>query len=151
MHMVYEFDSEIKMLEGKMKWKVIYFPYPVSEVFHTNGKVSIQISVDGHEFDHTLLPSKNGHYFVYNEFIRRAVHKELGDKLHVILKKSEEKRNVILPDYISKTIEDHHILEAFLIQPDYIKREQINYIEMAKKEETKNNRIIALINRLKDN
>ncbi|AIQ18592.1 hypothetical protein H70357_19220 [Paenibacillus sp. FSL H7-0357] len=148
--MVYEFDSEIKMLEGKMKWKVVYFPYSVREVFDTNGKVSVQITVDGHEFDHTLLPSKNGHYFVYNEFIRRAVHKELGDKIHVTLKKCEEIRNIVLPDYISKSLEDHHILNTFLTQPDYIKREQINYIEIAKKEETKNNRVLALINKLQD-
>lgn len=148
--MVYEFDSEIKMLEGKMKWKVVYFPYSVKEIFSTNGKVPVQIIVDGHEFDHTLLPSKNGHYLVYNEFIRRAVHKELGDTLHVILKKSEANRNIAVPDYISKELEDRHILDKFLIQPDYIKREQINYIELAKKEETKNNRILALINKLKD-
>ncbi|MEK4058514.1 MULTISPECIES: DUF1905 domain-containing protein [Paenibacillus] len=148
--MDYEFESEIKMLEGKMKWKVVYFPYSAREVFNTNGKVSVQITVDGHEFDHTLLPSKNGHYFVYNEFIRRAVHKELGDKLHVVLKKCEENRNIVLPDYISKSLEDHHILNTFLTQPDYIKREQINYIEIAKKEETKTNRVIALINKLQD-
>ncbi|RUT40462.1 DUF1905 domain-containing protein [Paenibacillus anaericanus] len=148
--MVYEFDSEIKMLEGKMKWKVVYFPYSVREIFNTNGKVSIQILVDGHEFDHTLLPSKNGHYFVYNEFIRRAVQKELGDTLHVTLKKCEENRIITVPDYITKILEEHHILNTFLKQPDYIKREQINHIELAKKEETKNNRILALINKLKD-
>ncbi|WP_040949015.1 YdeI/OmpD-associated family protein [Gorillibacterium massiliense] len=148
--MVYEFDSEIKMLEGKMKWKVVYFPYSVRETFNTNGKVSVQITVDGHEFEHTLLPSKNGHYFVYNEFIRRDVHKELGDKLHVILKKCEENRTIVLPDYISKNLAEQHILDTFLNQPDYMKREQINYIEIAKKEETKSNRILALINKLKD-
>ncbi|MEK4508253.1 YdeI/OmpD-associated family protein [Paenibacillus sp. FSL K6-2524] len=148
--MVYEFDSEIKMLEGKMKWKVVYFPYSVREIFNTNGKVSIQILVDGHEFDHTLLPSKNGHYFVYNEFIRRAVQKELGDTLHVTLKKCEENRIIVVPDYITKILEEHHILNTFSKQPDYIKREQINHIELAKKEETKNNRILALISKLKD-
>lgn len=149
--MVYEFDSEIKLLEGKIKWKVVYFPYSVSELFHTNGKVSIQIIVDGHEFDHTLLPSKNGHYFVYNEFIRRAVHKELGDKLNVILKKSDGVRHVVLPDYIKETLGENQILNTFLDQPDYLKREQINYIEIAKKEETKNNRVLALVQKLKNN
>lgn len=148
--MVYEFDSEIKMLEGKMKWKVVYFPYSASEAFGTNGKVPVQISVDGHEFDHTLLPSKNGHYLVYNEFIRRAVHKELGDNLHVMLKKCEEERNVVVPEYIASLLEGHQVLGIFLNQPDYIKREQINHIELAKKEETKNNRILALTNKLKE-
>ncbi|GGH35927.1 YdeI/OmpD-associated family protein [Paenibacillus segetis] len=148
--MVYEFDSEIKLLEGKMKWKVVYFPYSVREIFNTNGKVPIQIFVDGHEFDHKLLPSKNGHYFVYNEFMRRAVHKELGDSLHVILKKCEDNRKIVVPDYITISLEEHNILNTFLEQPDYIKREQINYIELAKKEDTKNKRILSLINKLKD-
>lgn len=147
--MVYEFDSEIKMLEGKIKWKVVYFPYSASEIFNTNGRVSVQINVDGHEFEHTLLPSKQGHYFVYNEFIRRAVTKELGDIIHVKLKKGEEDRKIVVPDYITKILEDHGMLITFLEQPDYIKREQINYIELAKKEETKNNRLLALMERLK--
>ena len=148
-HMVYEFDSEIKILEGKMKWKVVYFPYSVQETFNTNGKMPVQIFVDGHEFEHTLLPSRNGQYIVYNEFIRRAVQKEHGEKLHVIVKKCETKRTVDLPDYITKHLEDHNVLNTFLTQPDYMKREQINYIELAKKEETKNNRIFVLINKLK--
>ncbi|MNO15557.1 hypothetical protein D3C76_52230 [compost metagenome] len=45
---------------------------------------------------------------------------------------------------------EHHVLNTFLEQPDYIKREQINYIELAKKEETKNRRILTLIDKLKD-
>ncbi|MBY0009655.1 YdeI/OmpD-associated family protein [Paenibacillus typhae] len=149
--MFYEFDSEIKRLEGKMKWKVVYFPYSVPELFHTNGKVTIQVTVDGHEFDQTLLPSKNGHYFVYNEFMRRAVQKELGDTLHVILEKCDRKHEIILPDYLTRKLEDHQLLDTFLVQPDYIKREQINHIELAKKEETKNKRIQALMDRLKVN
>lgn len=148
--MVYEFDSEIKLLEGKMKWKVIYFPYSVSEIFNTNGKVPVQISVDGHEFEQTLLPSKNGHYFVYNEFIRRAVHKELGDKLHIILTKCELDRKVVVPEYLTQNLEEHNMLNTFLEQPDYIKREQLNYIELAKKDETKINRIGTLISKLKE-
>lgn len=148
--MNFEFDSEIKMLEGKMKWKVIYFPYSVQELFNTSGKVPVQITVDGHEFEHTLLPSKNGHYLVYNEFIRREVRKELGDQLHVILTKCEEKRGVTVPDNILQTLEDHQLLDQFLGQPDYIKREQLNHIELAKKDETKNNRILALMKKLKE-
>jgi hypothetical protein len=146
--MVYEFDSEIRMLEGKMKWKVVYFPQPAVESFGTNGKVPIHITVDGHTFEHTLLPSKNGHYFVYNEMIRRAVGKELGDSVHVVLKENKEFRQVVLPAYIEEGLESRQVLEAFLKQPDYLKREQIQFIELAKKEETRHNRITALCGRL---
>lgn len=147
--MIYEFDSEIKMLEGKIKWKVVYFPHSAKETFQTDGRVPIQLTVDGHEFEHMLLPSKNGHYFVFNEFIRRATHKELGDMLHVLLKKDEKAREIVLPDVIKEKLENREILNTFLNQPDYMKREQINYIEIAKKEETKHNRIEALIDKLR--
>jgi bifunctional DNA-binding transcriptional regulator/antitoxin component of YhaV-PrlF toxin-antitoxin module len=149
MELEYEFDGEIKLLEGKMKWNVIYFPYSVKEVFNTNGKLPVKIIIDGHEFEHTLLPSKNGHYLVYNEFIRRALQKKLGDSVHIILKKYEGKREVIIPAYISKVLEENFILNEFLNQPDYIKREQINFVELAKKEETKNNRLNALVSKMK--
>lgn len=132
-----------------MKWNVIYFPYSVKEVFNTNGKLPVKITIDGHEFEHTLLPSKNGHYLVYNEFIRRALQKKLGDSVHIILKKYEGKREVIIPAYISKVLEENSILNEFLNQPDYIKREQINFVELAKKEETKNNRLNTLVNKIK--
>lgn len=146
--MVYEFDSGIKMLEGKMKWKVIYFPHQASEVFGTNGKVPVDVTVDGHSFEHTLLPSKNGHYFVYNEFMRRAVGKELGDSVHVLLKACKENRQVVLPAYVEEVLESRNVLDAFLRQPDYIKREQLQFIELAKKAETRQNRISALCGKL---
>ena len=38
-----------------------------------------------------LLPSKNGHYFVYNEFIKRAVGKKLGESVNVTHEKDNRK------------------------------------------------------------
>jgi hypothetical protein len=146
--MKFEFDGKIERLEGKIKWSVIYFPYSVAEHFGSKGNIPVCITVDGHSFDHTLLPSKNGHYLVYNEFINRAVGKVLGDIVHVTLEKDTKKREVVIPAYIESSLKDASLLEKFLQQPDYIKREQINHIEIAKKDETKTNRLNTLIKRL---
>ena len=151
LHLLFEFESEIKQLEGKIKWSVFYFPYSALEHFGSKGNVPVCVTVDGHKFDHMLLPSKNGHYLVYNEFIKRVVNKELGDIVHVTLEKDTKKREVIIPDHIEDTMKNAGILNLFLEQPDYIKREQINHIEIAKKEETKINRINALIKKFKQN
>lgn len=148
--MQFEFDSEIKRLDGKIKWNVFYFPYSTSEHFGTKGNIPVCITVDGNSFDHTLLPSKNGHYLVYNEFIKLAVGKNPGDIVHVTLEKDMKKREVIIPAYIENALRDAAILEIFLKQPDYLKREQINSIEISKKEETKTNRIAALIKRISE-
>lgn len=143
--MKYEFDAEIKRLEGKIQWGVIYFPESAVECFGSKGNIPVKITVDGHPFDHTLLGSRNGHYLVYNEFIRRAVGKELGDSVHVTLEKDEQPRVFTVPEYLETILRDRGVLDAFLKQPDYLKREQINKIELAKKEETKANRIDKLI------
>jgi hypothetical protein len=101
--------------------------------------------VDGHPFDHMLLPSRNGHYLVYNEFIRRAVGKDMGDHIHVTLEKDECPRVFTVPAHLETLLRDAGVLDVFMKQPDYFKREQINKIELAKKEETKVNRIQKLI------
>ena len=147
---MYEFDGEIKRLEGKIKWNVIYFPYSVKELFHTDGNVPVSITVDGHAFEHTLLPSRNGHYLVYNAFIRGVLNKKPGDFVHITLKKHEGKREIIIPEYILLALNENGILNEFLSQPDYMKREQINFIELAKKEETKMNRLKALTDKIKE-
>lgn len=143
--MKYEFDSELKRLEGKIKWCVFYFPYSTAEEFGIKGNIPVQITVDGHPFEHTLLPSKNGHYLVYNAFIKKAVGKELGDSVHVTLEQDTKKRKYVIPAQYEKILKDAGVLEAFLKQPDYSQREQINYIEVAKKPETKTNRMNALL------
>jgi uncharacterized protein YdeI (YjbR/CyaY-like superfamily) len=64
------------------------------------------------------------------------------------LEKDTKKREVVIPAYIESSLKDASLLEQFLQQPDYIKREQINHIEIAKKDETKTNRLNTLIKRL---
>ena len=147
--MMYEFDGEIRLLEGKIKWNVVYFPYPVKDIFGTNGNVPVKITIDGQTFEHTLLPSRNGHYIVYNEFIRRISHKKLGDNVHIIVEKLEGKREFRIPDYIHHVLDEAGMLDGFLDQPDHIKREQIAHIELAKKEETKKSRLDKLIDKIK--
>ena len=143
--MKYEFDAEIKKLEGKIQWSVFYFPESAAECFGSKGNIPVKITVDGHPFDHTLLGSRNGHYLVYNEFIRRAVGKDMGDSVHVTLEKDDKPRVFTIPPYLETILKDNNVLETFLRQPDYLKREQVNKIELAKKEETKTNRIQKLI------
>ena len=148
--MLFEFSSEIKQLEGKIKWNVFYFPYSTLEHFGSKGNIPVCITVDGHSFDHMLLPSKNGHYLVYNEFIKRAVDKNLGDSVYVTLERDMKKREIVIPPDIESMLKDAGVLELFLKQPDYFKREQINHIEISKKDETRINRINTVIKRLRE-
>lgn len=146
--MKYDFDAEIKLLEGKMKWSVVYFPHPAQEHFGTNGRVKVKAAVDGHEFDGVLLPSRNGHYLAFNAPMKKATGKKLGDTVRVTLEKDEEKREVTIPDYISSALKENAAFDKFQGMPYYIRREEIIKIESAQRDETKLKRLQALINKL---
>lgn len=116
-----------------------------SQELDSKGNIPDLITVDGDSFEHTLLPSRNGHYLVYNEFIRQAVGKDIGDTVHVILEKDTKEHKYVVPPHIEKALKEEGILEQYLKQPNYLKREQVNFIEVAKKEETCQNRLKKLI------
>ena len=143
--MTFTFDAQIQQLEGKIKWSVVYFPHSTEEQFGTKGNVPVSITVDGHAFEHTLLGSRNGHYFVYNEFIRNAIGKTLGDIVTVTLEKDDKPRVFSAPEYIETALKEASVWEVFSKQPDYLKREQVNKIVIAKKDETRQNRLNKLV------
>lgn len=142
--MNHEFYTSLSKLDGKIKWTIFYVPFDVYEVYKTKGRLKVKVKIDNHQFKGTLLPSKNGHYFVYNNKIKEVCKKDLGDLVHVIVKLDEDTSEITLPTIISNKL-DESLLEKFNNLPNYLKREEINKVMYAKKEETRNNRIDNLI------
>jgi hypothetical protein len=141
-----EFDVELERLSEKMKWTVIYVPFSVEDKYGTRGRVPVQACIDGHLFASTLLPSEKGHYMVYNRRIQEACKKGLGDSVHVAIRLDSQERTVEMPGYLLNALADRpDLAERFEGQPDYIKREQLQHIEAAKREETRERRIAKLI------
>jgi PDZ domain-containing secreted protein len=48
------------------------------------------------------------------EFIRRVLQKKLGDSVHITLKKHEGKREIVIPNYIAKILNENYILNELL-------------------------------------
>ena len=105
--MTYEFDAEIKRLEGKIQWSVFYFPKSAERVFWLKGQYSRRkLRLTGIRFSTPFSPSRNGHYLVYNEFIRRTIGKDIGDVVRVTLEKDEQPRVFTTPAYLEKALAD---------------------------------------------
>jgi hypothetical protein len=129
-----------------MKWTVIYVPFSVEGKYGTRGRLPVQACIDGHPLASTLLPSKQGHYMIYNKRIQEVCQKGLGDSVHVVIQPDSQERTVEVPGYLLRVLENRpDLAESFESQPDYLKREQLQYIETAKREETRERRIAKLI------
>ncbi len=147
--MTHEFDAVLKKLEGKMQWTVFYVPFSVKDLYNTDGRINVKGKIDGHAFKGTLLPSRSGHYMVFNKDLRKVIKKELNDSIHIIMEQDLEPRTIEIPQIIMERLKDNEeVFEKFQNLPKYIKREQIKKIMDAKKLETKNRRIDKLIESL---
>ena len=147
--MTYEFDAQLQRLEGKIAWTVAYVPFPVGEDYDTKGRVKVVATLDGHAFRATLLPSRNGHYLAFNQDMKAATGKALGDTVHVTIAPDLAPRTVEVPDEIRAALAAHEGLRsAFDALPDYIQRESIRRILSAKTGPTREKRLAALIEKL---
>ena len=147
--MKHTFDADLTKLDGKIKWTVFYVPVSVSAASGTKGRVRVSGTLDGHAFRGTLLPSKNGHYLVFNRQLRDLCKKDVGESLHVEIEQDDEPRVVEVPGEIRRELEAcPDALQAFEELPDYMKREEINKIVTAKRQDTRDRRLQKLVQSL---
>jgi hypothetical protein len=148
-NMRHTFEAILQKLPGKIQWTVFYVPFSVHETYGTNGRLRVKGTIDGHDFAGTLLPSKNGHYPVYNRQIRERCQKDIGDVLEVEMERDHAPRTLEVPDEILHELEKHHdAFMAFKALPAYMKREAIHHIMAGKRQETRNRRIQKFIHSL---
>jgi uncharacterized protein YdeI (YjbR/CyaY-like superfamily) len=106
-------------------------------------------TVDGFPFkQYNIMPMGDGKmFFPVNAAIRKVIKKEAGDKAHVILYLDDTA--VEIPDILEICLnDDPSIKEKFYKMTDAKKKEIVDYIMKAKKEETKANRIAYVMGKI---
>ncbi len=127
-------------------WTVFYVPFSVPDLYGTNGRLEVKAVIDGHSFRGTLLPSRNGHYLPFNQAMKTACKKKLGDSVHVIMEPDTAPRTIEVPEDVAAALAaDPKAKAVFDRLPDYWKREQITKITSAKLPVTRERRIRALL------
>ncbi|MHB1460194.1 MAG: YdeI/OmpD-associated family protein [Armatimonadota bacterium] len=144
-----EFEVTIIRLPGKIAWPVFYIPDSFGEAVGSKNRINVLAVVDGAEFRGTLLPSSNGHYLVYSQAMRKHCGKEIGETVHVTLEVDDQPRELELPEDVAAALHGTGAaMEKFSSLPYYIRRDEINKINDAKTQPTRERRIKALVDRL---
>jgi hypothetical protein len=147
----YEFDALI-LKHPNMDAAFIEFLYDVFAEFGTKGQVKVVALLDGFEYRGSL--AKMGHrchILGITKKVRKAIGKEPGDTVHVILREDTEPREVRLPDDFENKLQAHRQARAFFESLSYTnKKEYVRWITSAKKRETRERRIEDSIGLLVD-
>lgn len=146
----YEYDAIIQKHE-MLDAAYVEFPHDVQQEFGTKGQVKVVALFDGIEYRGSL--ARMGHHchvLGMTKEIRRAIGKNPGDTVHVVLRKDDEPRAVELPLALAAALANEPEAMAFFESLSYThKKEYAVWIADAKRPETMERRVRQAVDLLK--
>jgi hypothetical protein len=142
-----EFTRVLEKHEG-MDATFLLVPFSVPEVFGTKAQLRIRGTLNGFPFKGTFAPYGGKHYLGITRELRKKAGISTGDAVHVKFERDTE-RILELPEDFRKALDLVPHAREFFDKSSYTNRkEYINWVETAKRQETRDSRIEKAIDRL---
>lgn len=128
----------------------IEFPFDVQKEFGKKGQVKVKAMIDGYEYRGYL--AKMGHHchiLGLNKTVRQAIQKKAGDSVEIVITEDKDERTLELPsDFRQVLVDNPPASEKFDKLSFTNRKEYITWILSAKKQETRDIRLIKSIGML---
>ena len=125
-------------------------PFDVVEVFQCKGRVPVKGTINGFPFRSSLMNMGDGHMMPVNTQLRAGAHCKGGDTVDVVMELDEDERTVEVPAYLKKIIDSNARTKAFWRRLSYThQKEYVREIDGAKRPETRERRIAAMMDALR--
>ena len=129
----------------------VLFPYDVEETFGTKGRVPVTATIDGEPYRGSLVKyGQPQHMFPVLKGIREKIGKNIGDTIEVIMEHDTKEREIDAPADLKKAIKASKLDKDFSKLSYTHRKEYVQWVEGAKKAETRENRIVKAIEMIKE-
>jgi hypothetical protein len=126
-------------------------PFDVVEVFQRRGRVPVKGTINGFPFRSSLMNMGDGHMMAVNAEMRAGANCKSGDSVSVVMELDEEERKIEVPAPLRKIIaSDAKTKEAWDRLSFTHQKEWVRAVEGAKKPETRQKRIAAMLDPLRN-
>lgn len=138
-----EFRAVLKRPEGVGTWTYLDIPVDMVKLFGNKGRITIKGTINGCLFRSSALPHGDGrHYLVVNSAIRNALGVRQGAEVKVVLEADAGVRTVSVPEDLRRAlIKNKTAAQVFQGLSYSHQKEFVEWIEGAKKPETRSRRI----------
>jgi hypothetical protein len=125
-------------------------PLNVEEVFGSRSCVPVKGAIEGVPYRSSLMPQGEGRFIlVVNKTLRDEIGKEVGDAVEVTMEPDTQARTVEIPEDLAEALQGDAAAEETFERFSYSKRkEYVDWIESAKRPETRSNRIRQALEKL---
>ena len=149
----HEFTAVLERPDATGTWTFLRVPFDVQEAFGSRARVAVKGTVNGVAIRSSLMPQGDGtHILVVNKSIRTQAHAEAGDTVRVTLEQDTAPRTVAIPlDLKSALAEDGAAPSAFEVMSYSHQKEYVEWIESAKRLETRAKRIAKAVPMIREN
>ena len=122
------------------------------EVFERKGRVPVKGTINGFPFRSSLMNMGDGHMMVVNAQMRAGGNCKAGDTVSIVMEIDEDERKVDVPSYLKKIIDsDAKARESWGKLSFTHQKEYVREIDGAKRPETREKRIAAMMEALRKN
>ncbi|MFN1835658.1 DUF1905 domain-containing protein [Balneola sp. MJW-20] len=147
----YTFEATI-LKHPDMNAAFVEFPYDVEEEFGTRGQVKVHVWFDDVEYRGSLAKMKHHCHFIgLNQKVRKELGKDAGDAVRIRLQKDNKPRVITIPEDLDVILKSESGLKEYFDSLSYThQKEYVEWIESAKKPETRDRRMIKCKEMLRD-
>lgn len=126
-------------------------PFDVPKVYGTKAQVKVRGTIDGYPYRGSIANMGEGHCMVVKKEIRQAIGKTAGDTVKVVMEIDTEPRIIVVPEDFQQALENHPNAKEIFENFSYThKKEYVEWIESAKKQVTRENRINKALEMIAD-
>lgn len=122
-------------------WTFIQIPFSVLEVFGRKGQVPVRATINGFTFRSSLMPRAGVHILGVGKDVLAAAGAATGETVQVELALDDAPRTVAVPADFEAALANSSAAQSFAALSYSHKKEFVDWIESAKKPETRTSRI----------
>lgn len=144
---MFHFTTQLIKGSDRRGWTFLNIPAKVSLKFHTKGRIKVAGKIDMENFRTSLLPKGDGTHFLFvSQPLLKKIRKAAGDFVEVHLEEDLQPRSVDLPEDMRRALSQSPLAMATYQNFSYSHKKELNdWINEAKKIETRERRIVKMI------
>ena len=127
----------------------VMIPFDVKKEFGRKSHVRVKAWIDGTLYRGSIADMGEGNTLIITQEIRKKIGKIAGDKVHIIVEEDKEERIIEIPEDLEKVFKKNPGAANYFSTLSHTNRkEYVNWITDAKRQETRQKRIEMIIDLL---
>lgn len=124
------------------------FDFDFEAIFGTKGRIPVWLTVDGHRYRSSIAVYSGVHMMVFNATMRQETGYKAGDTITITLERDTQIRKIDLPEDVKSVLAAKDVLRVYEKYSYSHQKEALDWINDAKKTETRQRRIEKLADKL---